>query len=104
MFLSPGAGSPISSEPVLGWSNGAGARGPGHTGDVKVAKTIKLSAVAIVLSTLMACNTASLSDIERAGIGAAVGCAVGEIIEDGECITGAAIGGVGGALSNDLGL
>ena len=68
-----------------------------------MAKTIKLSAVALALMGLAACNTASLSDLERAGIGAAVGCAVGEILEDGKCVTGAAIGGVGGALSDDLG-
>jgi hypothetical protein len=69
-----------------------------------MAKTIKLSAVAIALLGLTACNTASLSDLERAGIGAAIGCAAGEIIDDGKCIMGAAIGGVAGALSNDIGL
>ena len=42
------------------------------------------------------------SDLERAAIGGAIGCAAGEIIEDGECITGAAIGAAGGALINDI--
>lgn len=42
------------------------------------------------------------SDLERALIGGAIGCAAGEIIEDGECVTGAAIGAAGGALSNDF--
>jgi len=44
------------------------------------------------------------SDLERAAIGGGVGCLVGELIEDGECITGAAIGAAGGALANDVDL
>ena len=69
-----------------------------------MAKTIKLSAAALALVTLAACNTSNLSDLERAGIGAAIGCAVGEIIDDGKCVAGAAVGAAGGALANDVGL
>lgn len=42
------------------------------------------------------------SDLERAGIGALAGCAVGEILEDGECFTGAAVGALGGVLIDDV--
>lgn len=43
-------------------------------------------------------------DAQRAGIGAIIGCAVGEIIEDGKCVTGAAVGAAGGALADDVGV
>ncbi|MEM9795615.1 MAG: hypothetical protein AAF919_03940 [Pseudomonadota bacterium] len=53
-----------------------------------------------IITLLAACNTNG--DFGRAAAGAAIGCAAGEIIEDGECITGAAIGAAGGALANDI--
>lgn len=53
-----------------------------------------------LLALLAACNTGS--DLERAAIGGAIGCAVGEIIEDGNCVAGGAIGAAGGALANDF--
>jgi hypothetical protein len=60
----------------------------------------------IVLASILglsACDTYNRgSDLERAAIGAAIGCAAGEIIDNGKCITGAAIGGAAGALSNDI--
>jgi hypothetical protein len=62
-------------------------------------KKLTLVAVASILS-LAACNQGS--DLERAVIGGAIGCAAGEIYEDGECITGAAIGATAGALANDI--
>ena len=49
---------------------------------------------------LSACNEGS--DLERALLFGALGCAVGEIIEDGKCVTGAAIGAAGGALADDV--
>ncbi|MCG6883182.1 MAG: YMGG-like glycine zipper-containing protein [Silicimonas sp.] len=49
---------------------------------------------------LSACN--SNSDLERALIGAGAGCIAGEIIDDGECLTGAAVGGAAGALYDDI--
>lgn len=61
----------------------------------------KLSFIAILaVFGLSACNSGS--DLERALVGAAIGCAAGEVFEDGECITGAAIGGAAGALANDI--
>lgn len=62
-------------------------------------KKLSLIAVASILA-LAACNQGS--DLERAVIGGAIGCAAGEIYEDGECITGAAIGATAGALANDI--
>ena len=58
-----------------------------------------LPALALV-AALAACQQGS--DLERAAIGGAVGCAAGEIIEDGNCIAGGAIGAAAGALSNDI--
>ncbi len=49
---------------------------------------------------LTACDQGS--DLERAILFGAVGCAVGEILEDGKCIAGAAIGAAGGALADDI--
>ncbi|CTQ33015.1 hypothetical protein [Jannaschia rubra] len=64
-----------------------------------MSRTILIPALAVV-ALLSACNTGS--DFERAAVGGVVGCAVGEIIDDGKCVTGAAIGAAGGALSNDF--
>ena len=44
------------------------------------------------------------SDADRAVIGAVIGCAAGEIIDDGKCATGAGIGAAAGALADDTGL
>ncbi len=49
---------------------------------------------------LSACNEGS--DLERAILGAAIGCAAGEILEDGKCIPGAAVGAAAGALADDI--
>ena len=56
------------------------------------------------VATLAACNPSTMSDLERAGIGALAGCAIGEILDDGKCIAGAAVGAAGGALSDDVGV
>ena len=62
-------------------------------------KTFSLLLVASVLG-LSACSQGT--DLERALIGAGAGCLAGDFIEEGECLTGAAIGGVAGALSDDV--
>lgn len=57
----------------------------------------------IVIAALLGLGACSQgSDLERAAIGGAAGCLIGELIEDGECIAGAAIGAAGGALANDI--
>jgi len=52
-----------------------------------------------VALTLAACDEGT--DFERAAVGALAGCAVGEIVDD-NCVTGAAVGGAAGALSDDI--
>ena len=48
---------------------------------------------------LAACDEIN-SDLERAAVGAAIGCVAGEVLVDGRCVEGAVIGGAAGALSN----
>lgn len=48
---------------------------------------------------LSACNQLN-SDLERAAVGAAIGCVAGEVLVDGRCVEGAVIGGATGALSD----
>ena len=62
-------------------------------------KKLSLLLAAAVLG-LAGCDNGS--DIERAIIGGAIGCAAGEVYKDGKCITGAAIGAAAGALANDI--
>lgn len=62
-------------------------------------KNIALLALAAILG-LSACSQGT--DLERALIGAGAGCIAGEVIDDGECLVGAAIGGAAGALSDDV--
>lgn len=62
-------------------------------------RTLLIPAAAL-LTFLAACNTGS--DLERAAIGGAVGCAAGEVLSDGNCVAGGAIGAAAGALSNDF--
>jgi hypothetical protein len=50
-------------------------------------------------SGLAACDEIN-TDLERAAVGAAIGCAAGEVLVDGKCVEGAIIGGAAGALSN----
>ena len=56
------------------------------------------TAVASIL-TLGACDEAN-SDLERAIIGGAIGCAAGEVLVDGRCVEGAAVGAAIGVLSD----
>ncbi|MEM9425843.1 MAG: hypothetical protein AAGA06_03990 [Pseudomonadota bacterium] len=53
------------------------------------------------IATLSACDELD-SDFERAAVGAAIGCAAGEILVDGRCVEGAIVGGAAGAVSDDL--
>lgn len=62
-------------------------------------KKIALFAVAAILG-LSACSQGT--DLERALIGAGAGCLVGDFIDEGECLAGAAVGGAVGALSDDV--
>ena len=57
----------------------------------------------IVVATLLGLAGCSQgTDLERAAIGGAAGCLVGEIIDSGECLTGAVVGAAGGALADDI--
>ncbi|MGR3514125.1 MAG: hypothetical protein ACU0GG_15300 [Paracoccaceae bacterium] len=58
-----------------------------------------LLAIAAILG-LSACSQGT--DLERALIGAGAGCLAGEIIDEGECLVGAAVGGAAGALADDI--
>ena len=57
-----------------------------------------LIAVASVVG-LTACEEVD-SDLERAAVGAAIGCAVGEVLIDGRCVEGAIVGAGVGVLTN----
>lgn len=50
---------------------------------------------------LSACDEVN-SDLERAAVGAAIGCVAGEVLVDGKCVEGAVVGGAAGALSNNI--
>lgn len=57
--------------------------------------------LAAVISTvgLSACDNNN-SNLERAIIGGAIGCAAGEVLVDGRCVEGAAVGAGVGVLTN----
>lgn len=48
---------------------------------------------------LSACDRAN-SDLERAVVGGAIGCAAGEVFADGRCVEGTIIGAGVGVLTN----
>ncbi|MEM6386962.1 MAG: hypothetical protein AAF718_12090 [Pseudomonadota bacterium] len=60
---------------------------------------LPILAIAALLG-LSACSQGT--DLERALIGAGAGCIAGELIDNGECLVGAAVGGAAGALSDDF--
>ncbi len=62
-------------------------------------KTLSFAIIAALIA-LAGCSQGS--DLERAAVGGAAGCLIGEILEDGKCLTGAAVGAAGGALANDI--
>jgi hypothetical protein len=57
-----------------------------------------LTALASILG-VAACGEAN-SNLERAIVGGAVGCAAGEVLADGRCVEGAVIGAGVGVLTN----
>ena len=61
----------------------------------------RLFTVAILASTfgLSACDEVN-SDLERAVVGAAIGCAAGEVLVDGRCVEGAIVGAGVGVVTN----
>ncbi|MBS9719059.1 hypothetical protein ACFFUT_06855 [Pseudohalocynthiibacter aestuariivivens] len=48
---------------------------------------------------LSACDEVN-TDLERAVVGAAIGCAAGEVLADGRCVEGAVVGAGVGVLTN----
>lgn len=48
---------------------------------------------------LSACDEVN-SDLERAVVGGAIGCAAGEVLADGRCVEGAVIGAGVGVVTN----
>lgn len=42
------------------------------------------------------------SDFERAAVGAAIGCAAGQVLVNGRCAEGAVVGGATGALADEF--
>ena len=61
-------------------------------------RVLSLTALVSVLG-LSACGELD-SDLERAVVGGAIGCAAGEIIVDGRCVEGAIVGAGVGVLTN----
>lgn len=61
----------------------------------------KLVALMMASSTfgLFACDEVN-TDLERAVVGAAIGCAAGEVLVDGRCVEGAIVGAGVGVLTN----
>jgi hypothetical protein len=55
--------------------------------------------VVIAIVGISACDRAN-SNLERAIIGGAIGCAAGEVLADGRCVAGAAVGAGVGVLTN----
>ncbi|MEL6887310.1 MAG: hypothetical protein AAFO86_01245 [Pseudomonadota bacterium] len=61
-----------------------------------------MSKVLVLPATLAVLFLAACGDdnIERAVVGAAIGCAAGEVLVDGRCIEGAVVGAGVGVLTN----
>lgn len=55
--------------------------------------------VAGSILALSACNEVN-SDLERAVVGGAIGCAAGEVFTNGRCVEGAIVGAGVGVLTN----
>lgn len=62
-------------------------------------KTTPIALFAAILG-LSACSQGT--DIERAAVGGLAGCVLADAIDEGECIPGALLGGVAGALADDF--
>ena len=63
-----------------------------------------LKPVLALTSAVLLAGCFASNDTERAILGGVIGCAVGEILDDGKCAAGAAVGAAGGALADDAGL
>ncbi len=61
-------------------------------------KLFALAAFATVVG-LSACDEID-TDLERAVVGAAIGCAAGEVLVDGRCVEGAVVGAGVGVLTD----
>ena len=64
-------------------------------------RKIKSLVMVIAVLGLGACDRLN-NDLERGAVGAAIGCAVGEVFVNGKCVEGAIIGGAAGVVSDDL--
>jgi hypothetical protein len=62
----------------------------------------KLSLILATVAVAGVAGCVTTPDMRNAAVGAVIGCVAGEIIQNGQCVTGAAIGGLGGALANDI--
>ena len=60
----------------------------------------KLALFTLVCSAFGLSACSSNSDLERAVVGAAIGCAAGEVLVDGRCAEGAVVGAGVGVLTN----
>ncbi|MEO9827371.1 MAG: hypothetical protein ABJF50_23445 [Paracoccaceae bacterium] len=57
----------------------------------------------ILLATLVGLAGCSQgTDLERAAIGGLAGCVAGDLINEGDCLVGAAVGATAGALADDI--
>ncbi|MEO0502754.1 MAG: hypothetical protein AAFZ14_05475 [Pseudomonadota bacterium] len=61
-----------------------------------------MSKILVLPATLAVLSLAACGDdnIERAVVGAAIGCAAGEVLVDGRCVEGAVVGAGVGVLTN----
>ena len=61
-----------------------------------------MSRILILPAAIAALSLAACGDdnIERAVVGAAIGCAAGEVLVDGRCVEGAVVGAGVGVLTN----
>ncbi|MEL6620785.1 MAG: hypothetical protein AAFP16_18060 [Pseudomonadota bacterium] len=62
-------------------------------------RTLVSLAAAACMMGLSACDDLD-SDAERAIVGAAIGCAAGEVLVNGRCVEGAVVGAGVGVLTN----
>lgn len=65
---------------------------------VDMTRVLALTACVSILG-LSACGELD-SDLERAVVGGAIGCAAGEVIVEGRCVEGALVGAGVGVLTN----
>lgn len=71
-----------------------------NKGQINMRKIIYVASLTSIVG-LSACDKVD-TDLERAIVGAAIGCAAGEVLVDGKCVEGAIIGGAAGVVSDDF--